>query len=419
MRFLRDKRGASALLFALLLPMMLGIGAITIDVSYFQFRKAQLQSAADAAALGAALKLPDLDAARAAAISIAGQNTDTGAGEVTRSSDVVFGVFDAATGTFTAGATNVNALSVTTNLVADRGNAENTILAQIWGTESVDITARAIAVGISPGMCFFVLDPGGKDAFQISGNGKVSVPNCGVQVNSTNGTALNVGNSGTLATKRTCVVGGYNGNNVTPTPETGCDVVPDPLASLPEPSQPTPTCFNAGDLNISGSYTFVPNQTYCHKVHISGNANVTVPAGLYYFKNADVKFSNSSSISGSGVTFFFDKDSKIDISSSGTINLTAPTTGTYKGILFFHSRLASGPGAHDKITGSPTLLLGGTLYMPTVFLEMAGNGTVEVNAKSGYVIAKRYKYTGSIEFKFDNWGGSIPSALAPASTLIN
>jgi putative Flp pilus-assembly TadE/G-like protein len=56
---LRHEAGQTVVLFAVLLPLFLGLGAIAVDIGYWYVVKKTAQDAADAAALAAARELPD------------------------------------------------------------------------------------------------------------------------------------------------------------------------------------------------------------------------------------------------------------------------------------------------------------------------------------------------------------------------
>jgi hypothetical protein len=59
MNRLRHEAGQTVVLFAVLLPLFLGLGAIAVDIGYWYVVKKTAQDAADAAALAAARELPD------------------------------------------------------------------------------------------------------------------------------------------------------------------------------------------------------------------------------------------------------------------------------------------------------------------------------------------------------------------------
>jgi hypothetical protein len=62
---LRHEAGQTVVIFAILLPLLLGLGAIGVDVGYWYVVKKTAQDAADAAALAAARELPDCETQRA------------------------------------------------------------------------------------------------------------------------------------------------------------------------------------------------------------------------------------------------------------------------------------------------------------------------------------------------------------------
>ena len=75
MRHARRERGQILPLAALMLVVLLGIGAFAIDIGYAYYAKRQLQSAADAAALAGAQDLPNAATAVATATSYGAANT--------------------------------------------------------------------------------------------------------------------------------------------------------------------------------------------------------------------------------------------------------------------------------------------------------------------------------------------------------
>ena len=70
-----DDRGAVLVIVALLLPLIMGTAALVIDVGFWYLTQAQLQAAADAAALAGAQQLPSSpSSAQAYAQSLAAKN---------------------------------------------------------------------------------------------------------------------------------------------------------------------------------------------------------------------------------------------------------------------------------------------------------------------------------------------------------
>jgi hypothetical protein len=71
---LRHEAGQTVVIFAILLPLLLGLGAIGVDVGYWYVVGKSAQDAADAAALAAARELPACQSAQATAEEYVGRN---------------------------------------------------------------------------------------------------------------------------------------------------------------------------------------------------------------------------------------------------------------------------------------------------------------------------------------------------------
>jgi Flp pilus assembly protein TadG len=121
---LKNKKGVSLIIVALLIILLFAFAALAIDIAYMYFVKNELQVAADAAALaGAALITNPNDLtqsnARAEAILFAGKNKAAGSSVIldsnntnvlSDSNDITVGNWNGTT--YTAGATPVNAIQV-------------------------------------------------------------------------------------------------------------------------------------------------------------------------------------------------------------------------------------------------------------------------------------------------------------------
>ncbi len=142
----RNRKGAAATVFALSLPVLLGAGAMAIDVSLYRYVDARMQTAADAAVLAAISQLDTPANVVDAALDFAERNVPENFGTVLRAEDVEIGVFDGATGEFTVeSGPDVNAVRVMLERSPERGNGVPRILSLIWGTEGATVRSSAIA----------------------------------------------------------------------------------------------------------------------------------------------------------------------------------------------------------------------------------------------------------------------------------
>lgn len=132
-----------------MLTAVVGMSAFSIDAGHLIWNRTQLQTSADAAALAAAGNLPggNLSAVKAAAVDYASINVPADYGTVMLREDVVIGHWDPKTRTFIPGTTEPNAVKVTARRTVARGNPVPSFFAKIFGVQSTDMEATAIAVG--------------------------------------------------------------------------------------------------------------------------------------------------------------------------------------------------------------------------------------------------------------------------------
>lgn len=140
----RDRDGSYAILFGFFLVILLGFGALAIDVSYVRLAQMQTQDIADAASQAALYRLRrtgDLADARDAALSVVDNNRVVGA--VPDLDDVTFGVWDhtASPPSFTATEERPNAVKVRVSRRGD--NAVGLFLARLFGFDAANITREA------------------------------------------------------------------------------------------------------------------------------------------------------------------------------------------------------------------------------------------------------------------------------------
>ncbi len=225
--------------------------------------------------------------------------------------------------------------------------------------------------------CIYALDQTAANALYIDGAVILNAPSCGVVVDSSSSTALKFSGSGSFTAKYFDVVGGYStSGSVTfsPTPTTGSAYQGDPLTFLVPPT--STACTYTNFKVTTGSSTLTPG-TYCNGITISGATNVTFNPGTYILMGGGLNVTGSSILKGSGVTFFVTQGlgysyGPVSISSSVVATLSAPTSGSYYGILFYQDRGIGTGKAANTVTGASSSSLNGVLYFPTTALAFVG-----------------------------------------------
>lgn len=131
----RSRTGATAPIFAIVLPTLLLAVGLAVDGAAVRLEEARLQVAADAAATAAVRQVASASAATAEAVRVANLNH---AG-VLAAGDVTVGRWDANARSFTAGGT-ANAVQVVTR------QAKPLIFAGVFGMSNMELQTRAIAL---------------------------------------------------------------------------------------------------------------------------------------------------------------------------------------------------------------------------------------------------------------------------------
>jgi Flp pilus assembly protein TadG len=361
---LREEHGQVMVLTVLCMAVLLGFVAFASDVGIMLHAKSELQSAVDAAAIAGAAEINEGDIT-AAAEADAKQN----------------GVDDTVTGTTLTvhNPPSSGPHMASTNYVeVIATQVEPTFFMKLFNEGSMTVTARAVATRIASPTCLFTLsaNPPGGAGVQTTAPGLLVAQDCGIADDATGSDAISVVGGASIVAKTVAVVGGANGGSIVATPVTGIAPVSDPLSYL---AQPTPaSCVN--DPHITTGTVTLPAPTggvACYNgLSISGaTTNVTMPPGLYIMNGSPLSVSSAATVTGTDVTIFFTgfPASNSLVVNGANLDLTAPTTGTYGGVVLFEDRNDAAPTV--SIANGSCGQLSGVVYLSTAQLNIA-NGSV-------------------------------------------
>ncbi|RUV07157.1 hypothetical protein EOD00_19840, partial [Mesorhizobium sp. M7A.T.Ca.TU.009.01.3.1] len=108
--------------------------------------------------------------------------------------------------------------------------------------------------------------------------------------------------------------------------------------------------------------------TYCSGMNLKGN--VTLSPGVYVVQGS-FKINANAAITGSGVTIFMSGSSTVSMNGNASVQLSAPTSGSYSGVLFYGDR--TGNSASSTFNGTADSLLTGAIYFPKQQVNYLGN----------------------------------------------
>ncbi len=368
-----DCRGATAILFAIMLPVLLVGTGVSLDYGLLFLRKAELQSAADAAALAAArefnLIASDKKALKAVAKRTAIANLSGNAGGAKIRTRI-----------------NKKAKTVTVRIKqAPDLNFLKHLASRIVAPIAVKATARVIG---NINVCIIALDTAAPQTLELSESGRMVARRCGVFANSTSRAGMAATGSVRLVSELSCSVGGYTGpsSNYMPPPVTDCPPIEDPLAVRPAPAYGGCDYF---DTEVEAFAVTLHPGVYCGGLELDESADVTLAPGIYVIKDGEFFVHRSAKVQGDHVSFYFVGDeSVIDIEEQSSVSLTAPKDGAMAGILFFEDRAATPLREHVIASHNARVLLG-TIYLPAGILVIDAEEPIAQDSAYTAIIARR------------------------------
>ena len=319
----RDRRGAVLIYTALAAPVFIGTVGLSVDVAGWQAQKRQLQSIADAAALGGALKR--LRSGTSASVQPA-SIVDALLNGYVAGSDTLVVYYPPVTGTRIG---NGDSVEVTIQ------RQTPTLFSHIFMPNTASVSARAVAVADINDTCMWALNKTKQSAFKVNGAAVVDLA-CGIFDNSDDPDALTQSGSGCLSATKIKTAGGYGADCISVEPIVGAKQIEDPLEGFQGPTN-IPACTDTGNYNISSGDTVqLTPCTYTKAVTVHGT--VDLDPGLYVFEKG---FSANSSavVTGDDVHIYL-PDDNITINGGANVDLVAGITDDYgmAGILIYSDR---------------------------------------------------------------------------------
>jgi hypothetical protein len=244
------------------------------------------------------------------------------------------------------------------------------------GTLTIGIAARSA----------YILNTAASGALTASGNASVVLPG-GLYVDSSSSSAIQASGSAVVnAGNPVLVVGGVSASGKAQVTKTSVPTTtndPFSILGLPNPSG----LPSNGPINVSGNSSMPLSPGIYPSIQVSGHGSVTLSPGWYIIEGGGLNVSGNGSLSGTGVTIFnvgsgysYNATTgvvtdggtygSIAMGGNGTINLTAPTSGAYAGVVLFQSR---GNSKGLSLSGNSASGITGTIYAPAAAALLSGN----------------------------------------------
>ena len=355
-KLLGDKRGNALLIAGAGLPMLIGAAGLASDTIQWSLWKRQLQRAADSAAIAGVYAKMHTQDVNAAVTYDLGKNNQVGYALLT--TPVV---------SYPASGTDYN------NAVAVELKMEHKLnFSSLFMSAPPTIVANASAGAVASGeYCAQAQINTNATGITAGGNTTVNLK-CGMITNSTSMDAAVAFGSSSVTASPVAAVGGLDttdnwASGTTLLPFTLAQ--PDPFADINAPTIPSPCnakiqdnpkdvstpaagCYSAmtikGNVTLSGTYIVTGD------IDIQAQAEVTCASCTIILTNSTPANTGTVTING-----------------GAKMNLTAPDSGTYKGILFYQDRGASTANI-NKINGNSSSFYKGAFYFPHQQVEYTG-----------------------------------------------
>jgi hypothetical protein len=392
-----DERGAVVVLVAAMTVLLFGVAALVADLGQARVVRREAQAASDSSALAAAN-----------ALYLAGVPTPNIAGAVQAAKQYAADNFGVTTADWTScqdpnalphqpGGTQCisfdDAVKPSKVRVVAPIRSVNLVFGSVFGADDVGISAQAEAslkVDAISDCALCVVGSGPHDLQ----NGDVKIAGGNVAINGdvslkSNGEVKVEGQTnddGTIVAGTISISGTATGTAYTPAPLTQQQPIGDPLAAIPLPT-------NLSSISPkSNSNPCGPGAT--HGPGVYGDVTVSDPCVLepgLYVVTGKWELTGNQDLSGTGVTLYFpcgtqgsprpcsgpsEEGGRLVAHGNGLINLTAPTSGPYAGLLVAYDRLNSSP---LWLTGNGTSRYVGTIYGYSAKMRYDGNGCTNTN----------------------------------------
>jgi Flp pilus assembly protein TadG len=414
-QWLRNSQGGIAVTFALALPVLFGVVGVATDYAMLTKLRAELQEAADSAAMAGAREIP-LAMSKASQVESAVRSY--AAYRLTQNS--------------AASDLNLSAMDLTLDIhVVDDFSAVNVTIQQAWkpffmhfvnsAVTPVTVTSRARFVGRN-NICVLALASKNTGVL-LDQSSRLAANNCGIFTNSSDSAGLRIDTGATVSATILCSAGGATVSgaaSVKPAPMTDCPAVQDPLASR---SGPTVGSCDFTNLVVNGASETLDPGVYCGGITIKGSAKVSLNPGVYVLKGGGLSVVGMASLSGEGVGFFLTGTGATPtlFGATSSISLSAPKDGPMAGLLMFEDRDLAVKLRH-RITSDNARKLLGTIYLPVGSLLIDAKKPVADQSAYTAIVAQAVELNMGpnliLNSDYDMTDVPVPAGIAGSSQVV-
>ena len=390
-------RGNVAIITALCLPVVVGGAAYGIEVGYWRYDQVRLQQAADAASYAAGVVKRMNGASTTSAMLASAASAAAAADGFVSGTDTI--TINAPSSATPNDANSVEAVIsrteppiFTTYIRCIVASGQSSSCSSSMATVKVSSTASYSDAGDA---CVLALSPGASKAADFAGSSSLTLSGCSVMSNSLASNAFNLQGASILGAPCIYSAGGaYIGGTLTltqcATVKTSQPPVGDPFGGL---TIPTPS----NDQSLNGNQSLQCGTSYSGGVTIRNTQTLSCSPGQpIIIDGGTFSINANANLTCTGCTFVLDNGASLSINGNAHINLSAPTTGSLKGMLFVADRSNT---SALTINGDATSSITGAVYSPDG--SVAYNGNFSGVSGCTQVVAQTVSWSGNTTFSDD------------------
>jgi hypothetical protein len=395
-------RGNVAIITALCMPVIVGGAAWGIEVGYWRYDQVRLQQAADAASYAAAV-VKRMNGASATSDMLTNAATAAAAsdGFVSGSDTITINAPSTATpsdpNSVEAVINRTEPPIFTTYIRCIVASAQNSSCSGSMAVEKVSSTASYADAGDA---CVLALSPGAAKAADFAGNSSLTLSGCSVMSNSLASSSFNIQGSADLSTPCVISAGGASiGGTLNLTdpsctaPKTHQPPIADPFAGVVMPTAGAAKNFNANTAQCGDTYS---NMDIKNTVSLPACG----PGQAYIISGGSLTVNANANFSCAGCTFVLENGASLSINGNANLNLSAPTSGGFSGMLLMADRSNT---TTMTINGTATSSITGAIYAPAGSVSYIGNFAGVSGCTQ--VVAQTVAWSGNTSFA-DNCTGA-------------
>lgn len=391
-RLLKDRRGNVLAIAGASLPLVVGAAGLATDTIQWTLWKRQLQRAADSAAIAGVY------------------DRSSSAGATTTVSATVTHDLSLNNHTWMSLKSGYPTLAYPADTSVLKYQVQVTLAIQqrlpfssLFMSAAPTIIASSTAASVPSGgdACVNAREPSASNqGIAITGNAGIEMPDCVMYSNSPSTNSAAAGGSSNVIAEAVAAVGGIAQSNNwhVQAYRPYSPPIDDPFANV----TPNPADMHCVGTQLDQSTDLAAAAaagTNCwSSLRVNSNQTLTLPPGTYYINGGDAFIQGNLTCTACTIVLTnSDPNSttigQFKVNAGSNNNMTAPTSGPFKGIAVYQDRRAQDSGQTNKVNGNSGSVIQGALYFPSQQLDY--NGTGNTTAVCTMFVARRINFSGN------------------------